>query len=157
MQATDTVVSKIASLTTKFEDQTAVDSKQYKAQILAADALKESITTAAALADANDKVIELNQENRIVPVGTIKGISSTVLKEVEEADEFTWFVNNVSNASIKGADHGALFEFLLHFICHLFGESCNWSWIYTSRQKYLLTVLPTTLPLPIRFYVCFFL
>lgn len=75
--------------------------------MVAADTLKETVDKAAVLADANNKVIELNQEDRVLPVGTIRSSGAVVLKELDADDEITWFVNNawrpmnVLNSNVK--------------------------------------------------------
>jgi len=103
----DNAAAEYQALRVDYDAQLKTDGEKYKAQVVAADTLKETVDKAAVLADANNKVIELNQEDRVVPVGTIRSSGAVVLKELDADDEITWFVNNawrpmnVLNSNVK--------------------------------------------------------
>lgn len=66
--ASTTVAAGYTELQGKYDESTTAEDARYKAQVVVVDTIKASVKTAAELADANNKIIELNQESRVAPV-----------------------------------------------------------------------------------------
>ena len=100
------------------------------------------------LADANNKVIELNQEDRVVPVGTIRSSGAVVLKELDADDEITWFVNNVSKVIAYQVIMIKTLSFFLFALCYTLQ-------IFSSSKQFVLKLILLLFVLIWLLFVCF--
>ena len=79
-------------------------------------------------------MIELNQEDRVVPVGTIRSSGAVVLKELDADDEITWFVNNVSKVIAYQVIMIKTLSFFLFALCYTLQ-------IFPSSKQFVLKLI----------------